>query len=323
MKPIIYPAVINRACAVLLEAKAFENMPEGYIRPVSAIIKKISISHLKKPIFASRATLAKESGKSIGTIHRAIKWLEDHGFILRNQTAQPELRGSSSPIYPTEDFLLALALRNPVKNTEEAVVAASNSKDGQAVSKQACEQCPAPLASNTDSSKSTKNNYNNLSENIPEPGSFVRLQQVKIPAELAWLVKQQDLRATAVLSLMKVAKSVKQRLSDVVAATAQYLKPHKGRALYAYLRTLLTRDQDYSAQVQEERRQQQETRDREYLERKAMELEGRCYATRDGQTFLKICSNGFFEENREGVRRVGRVTLNILEAISAGRLIAV
>lgn len=322
MKPTIYPAVINRACAVLLEAKAFENMPEGYIRPVSAIIKKISISHLKKPIFASRATLAKESGKSIGTIHRAIKWLEDHGFILRNQTAQPELRGSSSPIYPTEDFLFALALRTPNKNTEESTVVTSDHRNEQTLPEPACGQFPALLAINADSSKSTKNNYNNLSENIPETGSFVRLQQVKIPTELAWLIKQQDLRATAVLSLMKVAKLVKQRLSDVVSATAPYLKRHKGRALYAYLRTLLTRDRDYSAQVQEERKQQQATRDREYLERKAVELEGRCYVTRNGEIFLKICSNGFFEENRCGVRRIGKVTLNILEAISAGRLVA-
>lgn len=321
MKPTIYPSVINRACAVLLEAKTFETLPEGYIRPVSAIIKKISISHKKRPILASRATLAKESGKSIGTIHRVMKWLEDHGFIQRNQIAQPELRGSSSPIVPTDKFLRALTLID--YETDKAIVEKNaTAQVTSTTTKEVCEQLPPLLATTTDSSKSTKINYDNLSENIPEPGSFVQLQKVKIPAELVWLVKQQALKATALLSLMKVAKMAKQRLSDVVAATANYLKPHKGRALYAYLRTLLTKDKDYSAQVQEERKQQQAVRDQEYLVRKSIELEGRCFTTRDGSAYLRICSNGFFEEIRGGVRRMAKVNLNILEAINTGRLMA-
>jgi len=311
MNQTTYPSVINRACAMLLEGDSFTNMPDGYIRIVMRIIKKINIAKPHAAIFASRARLACESGKSICSVHRAVKWLEDFGFIQRQQTARPELRGSSSPLVPTEKMLTALQLLGHHQPSTTKQPEVSPQTQGSEL------DCIA------DSSKSMNLKNDNHSENIRKPEAFVRLQKVKIPHELAWLVEQQQLRATGVLSLMKLAKHAKQRLSDVVAATSNYLKPHKGRALYAYLRTLLGKDKDYRQQVDAEAKQQATKREQEYLERKAMELTDRRFQTRDGQITLTILAQGFFEEIRQGVRRMGRLNTNVLEAISAGRLMAV
>lgn len=329
MNQTTYPSVINRACAMLLEGDSFTNMPDGYIRIVMRIIKKINIAKPHAAIFASRARLASESGKSICSVHRAVKWLEDFGFIQRQQTARPELRGSSSPLIPTEKMLAALQL---LGHHQPSAATPKGSTDSITAPPNLAHTNPAASSPQTqgseldciaDSSKSMNLKNDNHSENIRKPEAFVRLQKVKIPHELAWLVEQQQLRATGVLSLMKLAKHAKQRLSDVVAATSNYLKPHKGRALYAYLRTLLGKDKDYRQQVDAEAKQQATKREQEYLERKAMELTGRRFQTRDGQIILTILAQGFIEEIRQGVRRMGRLNSNVLEAISAGRLIAV
>ena len=110
MTVVVYPGAIARACSVLDESPLFESMPDGYIRVVIRIIKKISLSRLSSPITASRETLAKESKKSLETVHRAVRWLETHEFIQRDQKARAGLRGSSSPIRPTQKLLDALLL---------------------------------------------------------------------------------------------------------------------------------------------------------------------------------------------------------------------
>lgn len=110
MTVVVYPGAIARACSALDESPLFESMPDGYIRVVIRIIKKISLSRLSSPITASRETLARESKKSLETVHRAVRWLEAHEFIQRNQKARAGLRGSSSPIKPTQKLLDALLL---------------------------------------------------------------------------------------------------------------------------------------------------------------------------------------------------------------------
>lgn len=110
MTVVVYPGAIARACSALDESPLFESMPDGYIRVVIRIIKKISLCRLSSPITASRETLAKESKKSLETVHRAVRWLETHEFIQRDQKARAGLRGSSSPIRPTQKLLDALLL---------------------------------------------------------------------------------------------------------------------------------------------------------------------------------------------------------------------
>ena len=108
--PTIYPSAIARACSVIDESPVFRDLPDGYIRVLIRIVKKIRLSCPRSAIFASRETLAQESGKSVETVGRVVKWMEDRGLIQRTQKARAGLRGSTSPITPTVGLLQALAL---------------------------------------------------------------------------------------------------------------------------------------------------------------------------------------------------------------------
>src|ERR1017187_6317305 len=116
-----YPMTILRGCASVDEVEAFKDLPDGFIRVVMRLIKKIDVSIPQKAIFAQRATLARESGKSCETVNRALLWLEEHGLINRNQIARKYLRGSESPIIPTTKMIEALGFGKPLKATSMSV----------------------------------------------------------------------------------------------------------------------------------------------------------------------------------------------------------
>ena len=107
---VVYPSLISRACAALDESPVFKDVPDGYLRVILRIVKKINLKRLNSPILASRATLAEESGKSVETVHRVVRWLEERGLVEREQRARQALRGSSSPLVPTQQLLDALLL---------------------------------------------------------------------------------------------------------------------------------------------------------------------------------------------------------------------
>lgn len=75
------------------------------------LVKKINLVKPGSPIFARRETLAREAGKSVETVGRALRWLENAGLIQREQEeARPGLRGSEAHIYPTDRLIQALGI---------------------------------------------------------------------------------------------------------------------------------------------------------------------------------------------------------------------
>lgn len=114
---VLYPSLINRACSILDEWDFLREQPACFIRVIFRIVKKVNLKLPNAAVFARRATLAKESGQSVETVNRAIKWLEAEGFITRTKKAHPGLRGSSSPLVPTPKFLTLLML-DPVSIRE-------------------------------------------------------------------------------------------------------------------------------------------------------------------------------------------------------------
>ena len=110
---ILYPSLIHRACSLFDEWDFLKKQPDGFFRVILRIVKKINLKRPHAAVFAKRATLAIESGQSVQTVNRAIKWLEAEGFITRTKKAHRGLRGSSSPLVPTPKFL-ALLLLDPV-----------------------------------------------------------------------------------------------------------------------------------------------------------------------------------------------------------------
>ena len=262
----------------------FKELPDGFLRVIVRIIKKINLRSPKNPVVASRNTLADESGKSVETVHRCIRWLEEHGLIERAQKARAGLRGSSSPLVPTHKLLEALML------TPEAEAQLKKSKHVAPAS-------PAPAR------------------------DFVRVNGFTLPTDLAWIAQQGGISASAVLMLMRMAKQSKQKLSDVVAATKQYLEPLKGRSLFSYLRKLLLKGQDFSLQAKEHKAQHIEDQVQMHLTHKAQDMVGHKFQNRDGTMQVEVDASGMLRETRNGTSVMRLFTENFLDALAAGRLI--
>jgi hypothetical protein len=271
------------------ESSTFKDVPDGYIRVIFRIIKKINLKQLDSPIFASRAKIAEESGKSVETVHRAVRWLEERGLVEREQRARPELRGSTSPLVPTSKLLDALLLSEQTKTS--------------------INDTPQPKVP--------------ASRPARQESRFERIGKVMLPVDLAWLVKEQGMNCSGVLHLMKLAGQAKQRLSSVVAATKKYLEKLEGRELYAYLRALLSKGKDFGHRATEEARNNADVEERDYLKRKVEAWAGRTFASQDDKLVVTVESSGMLIEVREGRRAARPFCRAFVEAIEAGRLRAV
>lgn len=373
----LYPSLINRACAVLDERPDVRNQPEGYLRVMLRIVKKINLAAPMSPIFAKRSTLATESGKSIETVHRTIKWLETEGLIERKQKAHAGRRGSSSPLVPTMKFLQELLLdpeniarsyqecedyigkkqqartdKNACKPTASHETASTDTPTDISATADVCpaEATAAPdldatievaelaataEAVTADLTRETTVESAPVAIGQPSPKTsaqrqaerdhnrgFVKLENVKIPQDLAWLVTDLDMRATGVLQLMSMAKQAKQRLSDVVAATGKYLQDLPGREAYAYIKSLLKKGQDFAYKVRATNDANEEEQERAYLAQKAEAMAGRSFANRDGSMVVTVEANGMLIIVRDGQRAAKRISRKFFDAIDAGRLVA-
>lgn len=297
---VVYPSLISRACATLDESPMFKDAPDGYLRVILRIIKKINLKRLSAPILASRATLAEESGKSVETVHRVVRWLEEHGLVQREQRARPELRGSSSPLIPTAQLLDALLLSEAARTAVDDAHPAQKTKPSSATA--------APIATQ---STSRTTNHTSL---------FERVGKMLLPRDLTWLVKEQGMNCSGVLHLMKLAGKTKQRLSNVVAATRKYLQGLEGRELFAYIRALLSKGQDFRQRATEQTRGDEQAQERAYLQQKAQDLTGRTFQNRDQTLVVTVEETGILMEVRNGQRTARPFCRSFLEAIEAGRL---
>jgi len=305
MTAVVYPSAIARACSALDEAALFRDLPDGYFRVLIRIVKKINLARLLAPIVASRATLAKESGKSVETVHRVVKWLEERGLVQRSQKARAGLRGSSSPLVPTSTLLDALQLINAPASPADKARQGPNSSLTLPIHGSEKKEAEAPLAN---------------TPLVRTASAFVQFDSMKLPADLAWLVKDQGLKASGVLDLMKRARLAQQRLSDVVLATRHYLTGLQGRALYAYLRALLGKGRDFAQKVQSNVGEIKEQEAREHLRRKAQALAGRQFANRDASVHVLVDESGMLLETRQGRMAARAMCQSFLDAIEAGRL---
>lgn len=283
--PTIYPASIARAISAIDEVAAFKDMPDGFIRVMVRIIKKIDLRNPTKAIVASRLTLAEEAGKSVETVHRCMRWLEEQGFIERSQKARSGLRGSSSPITPTPALLEALLLTADAKQRIE----------------KARHVAPAQPSS--------------------KRKDFIRVQGMTLPKDLSWLALDGQMPATAVLKLMSMAREQKQRLTDVVEATKGYLIDLKGKALFCYLRKLIRKGQDFKQRAAETKEAQQEQQEVERVKRKSAELVGRSFKTPDASVLITVEEGGVLREEQGRKVTYCNMSTRFLDAIDAGRLL--
>lgn len=299
--PVIYPSAIARAVCALDELPAFREMPDGYLRVLIRIIKKINVRKPLSAVVAARTTIAKESGKSVETVQRVVRWLEEQGMIERAQKARQGLRGSSSPITPKLKLLESLGLTDA-----DGTVLTSNNLRGQ-------HAAPTPSGSNRVADEPSK----------PDRSSdFIRIEGKAIPCDLAWLAHKQGLSATAILKLMSISMMVaKQPLSRVVQATSQYLSGLRGGALFAYILKLLSSGRDFAWQTNQVQQQHIAAQQRERLADKAAELDGQRFVSRkDASTTYEVMATGYLRVINAGVSVVKPLTEAFLEALSAGKV---
>ena len=303
-----YPYAIVRACSELPYVPAFIEMPDGFLRIVLKIVQKINLSNPFSEIFASRQTLADESGKSLDSVHRAISWLEKANLIERERIARAGLRGSRSPLVPTITLLMALGLVDaagiPKAQSTGAKAASTTRGPGR------------PVHSASEAFKAAADDV--LVQASRESGAFTRIGSVFLPSELLWLCGR-GLSPFAVLGLMKRAKAASQRLTDVVQASRKYLEHLKSNQLFAYIRTLLASGRDFSAISRIDKETEEIQKEQEYLSQKAEIYEGRRFISKKSGKIYQVESGAVRET---GGDRVGMApfTRAFIQAVEDGRL---
>ncbi len=316
---IAYPSAIARACAAVDESPVFAEMPDGYFRIVIRIIKKINLSCLSAPIFASRNTLAQESGKSVETVHRAIKWMEDRGLVIRTQRAHSGLKGSSSPLIPTGTLLTALTLQG-VPSRASAVTddtSISTKQKTQSIQKQSLRDLSANAKISTTSNTTTS---------LKNRGMVKLSNGRSMPADLVWMVDQNQLSFSAVLALMAQASKVGKKLSDIVNVARKHLEKLYGNSLFAYCRKLIQQDKDFAylarRQCQDEVDQATKTTQLETLSLFQLENTGRMMVSKNGKYKFLIEKSGVLRvTDFYGEVRYGQVNAEFMQCVEAGKIL--
>lgn len=271
-----FPYEITLAVSIVDDLSVFKPIPSSYRDILRRLIKKVSSKNGQQAIFAKRETLAFESGCSLPTVYRALDRFEKEGWIERDWQPCAGLRGSESHITLSGVLCQLLLLPSRESNHRQKPLVMEEPPHAKAAEYQypACEATPLPLPITNDTSPEYQGNNQLLKKDQPDlpsepvdknvttnesptpkdlPVKSIRFGKFTIPSELAWLISDQELSPTGVLSLMKLAKSVGQRLSDIVSITAKYLRKLRGGRLYAYLATLARSERDWAWIAKESR----------------------------------------------------------------------
>lgn len=305
---VIYPSAISRACAAIDETVMLMSCPDGYLRVLIRLIKKIDCQMPWKPIFASRETISRESGKSLETVARALRWFEEHGIITRNKRARKNLKGSVSPIAFSTVFLKAVGLEKPdaesAKQLPKLCADTDSREDAHATP---LPDAPGGSPVKTDASISVNQA---VSKREQSGTRALRVQGFVVPEDLSWLCTRQGLAPTALFALMKMAKSVGQTLSLVVEATRHYLANIKGRNLFAYLRKLIKSGKDFVYVAQTQKAEACKKQEAAALDAARESLAGKRLERADGSKRFWVEKNGLVGVESDG-SLIGYFPLNM------------
>jgi len=339
-----YPLSILIGCAALDEVDAFNGLPDGYWRVVTRLVKKISVATPFKAIFARRDTLANESGKSIETVGRALRWLEDEGLITRQQKARPGLRGSEAHLHPTPKLISALgigqksATANPSSPTKPSDPPPADTQDTNENDPELSTEPATESAVRNDGSVSALQVHSLLTKKQSDEARASTSTKTKtasqrqmtvidgkvIPNDLVWMTRERGLPATGILRLMKLASKAGKRLSDIVTLCKAALASLRGKALFAYVRALIKQDKDYAYILRKttdsEAAKHQRQQDDSLIALKAREWSGQRYITRDQQRIWLVADSGFIlrVDGRESASR--RMDIAFVDAVMNGEL---
>ncbi|WP_340526943.1 winged helix-turn-helix domain-containing protein [Cupriavidus necator] len=229
--------------------------------------------------FIKKATIAQHLAISEATVYRALGALEDAGLIERERQqrtrTQLEVVGR---IGFTAKLLQCIGIAGREFGHPEP-------RTGSDVSRSSA-SCLAPVSGiNNPKQSSTKKH--------PGPRAFVQIDDRAVPIDLATLVRDRELKASALFLLMRLARAAGHRLSDVVSAAGHALGALRGRELFAYLKSLLEKPIDYGHLVRTRKAQENEeqaaearaARERLLVSQLVERYRGRRISAPDGRTF--------------------------------------
>lgn len=196
--------------------------------------------------FIKKATIAQHLGISEATVYRALSALEDAGLIERERQqrtrAQLEVVGR---IGFSAKLLRCIGIASPQLQSTVHVPACPDESGASTRI--------APVSGVNKAMQSSTKKH-------PWPGSFLLIDGRAVPMELAPLVRDQALKMSALFLLMRLARTAGHRLSDVVSAAGNALRPLRGRELFAYLKSLLEKPVDYGHVVRTRKLREDEER---------------------------------------------------------------
>lgn len=274
------PARILRAIALVYESDGLRAL-HITSRQVLATLIRFALNQ-KDPTalaFIKKSTIAQHLAISEATVYRALGALEDAGLIERERQqrtrAQLEVVGR---IRFTAKLLHCIGVTG-------VQLWAADPPTGH--------DEPQSSATSLAQVSGVNNHQQSSTKKHPERGAFVQIADRAVPIDLAPLVRDQELKTSALFLLMRLAREAGQRLSDVVSAAGHALGALRGRELFAYLKSLLGKSIDYghvvrTRKVQEDERHAADARadqDRQEIIQLVERYRGRRVPAPDGRIY--------------------------------------
>ncbi|WP_249678598.1 helix-turn-helix domain-containing protein [Cupriavidus necator] len=275
------PERILRAIALVYESDGLRTLHITN-RQVLATLVRFALNQ-KDPsalAFIKKATIAQHLGISEATVYRALGALEDAGLIERERQrrtraqlevvgrigfsakllrcigiASPQLQ-STVHVPARSDESRTSACLASVSGVNKTMQSSTKKHPGSGsslrIDGRAVPMDLAPLVRDQSLKMSAlflvsgvNKTMQSSTKKHPGSGSSLRIDGRAVPMDLAPLVRDQSLKMSALFLLMRLARTAGHRLSDVVSAAGNALRPLRGRELFAYLKSLLEKPVDY------------------------------------------------------------------------------
>ncbi len=248
----VLPWAIANSIVRIYEDKFFSNLHFSTKQVLSTLIRfGLNIENTSQSIFIKKSTIAHLMEVNEATVYRALSKLEEAKLIEREvQNKTPSNFKIIGKIKITSIALKAFGIEEYLERRKAKLQ--ENTTKVSAFKK-----------ANTDLAQMQDKNITPLQSLQKQSGQnlFKEIQGRKIPQDLAWLVETNELKISALLKLMKVARQKGKLLSDIVAVRKDALLKTTGRDLYGYLCSLIDTKCDfaYARKKQEEEKAKQQS----------------------------------------------------------------
>ncbi len=287
-----FPHKIALAITAITTSPALSSLSRTAKHILAFIVRLAECTDPTRSSWAFKTTIAREIGVSESTVYRGLRELTQAELIERLAQERHAGNGhlSVAKIKLTQKLCIYLGLIN-----DKSCSSISKYDDKNIAQKSTFKYPSINLKGGHNNTLLLANQKKQFLKKQPgQPEKFfIEIANRKIPHELAWLVQKNDLSLSGLLSLMSLARQAGHFLSDIVARCKAALKVHTGRALYAYLRALITKPIDYRyLQAQKEKEQvllEQKNAEKAHREKTIQsgvkEFQGRTFLSTEGAIY--------------------------------------